>query len=186
MITEQPKRSSNTTFSKEKKIQFNPIGIIHSPFKQIAGTPIQTTFSKDGEGTIEISPKFKEGLKDLEGFSHIILIYHFHKSKGYSLLCRPFLDDMTRGLFATRAPRRPNPIGLSIVRLKQIRDNILSVTSLDIVDGTPLIDIKPYIPRFDSPKILKVGWFKKAFENKKSTILADDRFIDERPENQKE
>jgi len=178
MATKQPKMSSNTTLSKEKKIQFNPIGIIHSPFKQIVGTPIQTVFSNDGEGAIEIFPRFKEGLKDLEGFSHIIVIYHFHKSKGYRLLCRPFLDDVERGLFATRAPRRPNPIGLSVVKLKQIRNTTLSVSSLDILDGTPLIDIKPYIPHFDSPKTLKVGWFKKAFEKKKSTILADDRFTE--------
>lgn len=185
MTPEQPKTSSNTTFSKKKKIQFNPIGIIHTPFKQIIGTPIQTAFSEGVEGTIEIFPKFKKGLKDLEGFSHIILIYHFHRSKGYCLLCRPFLDDVGRGLFATRAPRRPNPIGLSIVRLDQIKDTILSVSSLDILDGTPLIDIKPYIPQFDAPKASKLGWFKKAFKEMKNAI-ADDRFIDERLENQKE
>jgi len=185
MTTEQPKTSSNATFSKGKKIQFNPIGVIHSPFKQIAGIPIQTAFSKEGEGTVEIFPKFRNGLKDLEGFSHIILLYHFHKSKGHHLLCRPFLDDLERGLFATRAPRRPNPIGLSIVRLNQITDTILSVSSLDILDGTPLIDIKPYIPRFDAPKALKVGWFEKAFEKKKGDIISDNRFIDESLKNQR-
>ena len=118
-------------------MKINPIGIIHSPYKQMIGTPIQTAFSDDGEGTVEIFPKYKKGLKDLEGFSHIILIYHFHQSEGYSLSCRPFLDDVERGLFATRAPRRPNPIGLSIVRLKEIKDNILSVSSLDVLDETP-------------------------------------------------
>ena len=169
-----------------KKITLNPIGIIHSPFKEIVGTPIQSVFSKDGEGTVEIFPEFKQGLKDLDGFSHIILIYHFHKLKGYRLICRPFLDDVQRGVFAIRTPRRPNPVGFSIVRLKKIRDTIISVSSLDILDGTPLIDIKPYIPQFDAPKASKLGWFKKAFKKKKSAILADDRFIDKRFENQKE
>jgi len=179
MTTKQTKISPKGTFS-HKKIHLNPIGIIRSPFTQIVGTPIQPAFSKDEEGTVEVFPQFKEGLKDLEGFSHIILIYHFHKSKGYSLLCRPFLDNVERGLFATRAPRRPNPIGLSIVRLKQIRNNTLTVSSLDILDGTPLIDIKPYIPHFDTPKALKVGWFEKAFEKKKGTIISDERFVDKK------
>ena len=159
-------------------MKINPIGIIHSPYKQKIGTPIQTAFSDDGEGTVEIFPKFKKGLKDLDGFSHIILIYHFHESEGYSLLCRPFLDDVERGLFATRAPRRPNPIGRSIVKLKAISNNILRVSSLDVLDETPLLDIKPYIPRFDSPKTRKVGWFEKAVGKKKNSHIADDRFMD--------
>ncbi len=125
------------------------------------GTPIQSAFSKDGEGTVELFPQFKEGLKDLKWFSHIILLYHFHKSKGYDLLCRPFLDEVKRGLFATRAPRRPNPIGLSIVRLKNIRGTTLRVASLDVLDETPLIDIKPYIPEFDAFTSPQVGWFDK-------------------------
>jgi tRNA-Thr(GGU) m(6)t(6)A37 methyltransferase TsaA len=142
------------------------------------GTPIQSTFSKDGEGTVELFPQFKQGLKDLKGFSHIILIYHFHQSKGYDLLCRPFLDEVKRGLFATRAPRRPNPIGLSIVRLKNIRGTTLRVASLDVLDETPLIDIKPYIPEFDALTSPQVGWFKKALKKKKHNILADNRFAD--------
>lgn len=160
-------------------MKMHPIGIIHSPYKQKIGTPIQTSFSDSGQGTVEVFHKFKKGLKDLDGFSHIILIYYFHKSEGYSLLCRPFLDDVERGLFATRAPRRPNPIGLSIVRLNAINDNILSVSSLDILDETPLLDIKPYIPRFDSHEVLKAGWFDKAFKKKTHGIVADGRFIDE-------
>jgi len=166
-------------------MKINPIGIIHSPYKQKIGTPIQTAFSDDGEGTVEIFTRFKRGLKDLDGFSHIILIYHFHESEGYSLLCRPFLDDVERGLFATRAPRRPNPIGLSIVRLKAIKDNILSVSSLDMLDETPLLDIKPYIPQFDSPETRKVGWFEKAFGKRKNSLIADDRFIDKEPNKEK-
>ena len=177
MRAKRTKTTSGSTFSN-KKIQLIPIGIIHSPFTQMIGTPIQSAFSKDGKGTVEIFPQFKRGLKDLKGFSHIILIYHFHKSKGYRLLCRPFLDKVERGIFATRAPARPNPIGLSIVRLNKIKDNILSVASLDVLDGTPLIDIKPYIPHFDSLKTLKIGWFEKAFRKKKKAPTADDRFID--------
>ena len=166
-----------------KKITLNPIGIIHSPFKEIVGTAIQSVFSKAGEGTVEIFPEFKQGLKDLDGFSHIILIYHFHKSKGYQLICRPFLDDVQRGVFAIRTPRRPNPVGFSIVRLKEIRGNIISVSSLDILDETPLIDIKPYIPQFDAPKASKLGWFKKAFKKKKSTVVSDDFFAEENLKN---
>lgn len=166
----------------EKRIYYTPIGIIHSPFKQLAGMPIQTAFSKNGEGTVELFSQFKQGLKDLEGFSHIMLIYHFHKSKGYDLLCRPFLDNVKRGLFATRAPNRPNPIGLSIVRLQGINDGTLSVSSLDVIDETPLIDIKPHIPQFDSPKAVTVGWFEKAFRKKHPTIISDNRFVDRKTE----
>jgi tRNA-Thr(GGU) m(6)t(6)A37 methyltransferase TsaA len=160
------------------RIHYQPIGIIHSPFKKVPGTPIQSTFSKDGEGTVELLPQFKQGLKDLKGFSHIILIYHLHKSRGYDLLCRPFLDEVKRGVFATRAPRRPNPIGLSIVRLKKIRNTTLSVAALDVLDKTPLIDIKPYIPQFDALTSPQVGWFEKALKKKKHRTRADNRFAD--------
>lgn len=160
------------------RIHYHPIGIIHSPFKKMPGTPIQSAFSKDGEGTVELFPQFTEGLKDLKGFSHIILIYHFHKSKGYDLLCRPFLDEVKRGLFPTRAPRRPNPIGLSIVRLRKIRGTTLSVDSLDVLDETPLIDIKPYIPQFDALTSSQVGWFEKALQKNMHLTRADDRFAD--------
>ena len=160
------------------RIHYQPIGIIHSPFQKMPGTPIQSAFSKDGEGTVELFPQFKQGLKDLKGFSHIILLYHFHKSKGYDLLCRPFLDEVKRGLFATRSPRRPNPIGFSIVRLKNIRGTTLYVASLDVLDETPLLDIKPYISQFDSRTSPQVGWFEKALSKKKYRTRADDRFAD--------
>lgn len=159
-------------------IHYHPIGIIRSPFKQMTGTPIQSALSKDGEGTVELFPQFKDGLKDLKGFSHIFLMYHFHKARGYDLLCRPFLDETKRGLFATRAPRRPNPIGFSLVRLKKIRGTTLSVSSLDVLDETPLIDIKPYIPQFDVLKPLKVGWYAKALSKRKRSAVADNRFAD--------
>ena len=174
--------AATESLAKKKTIQYNPIGIIYSPFKQVVATPIQAVFSKEGRGTIELFPQFVEGLKDLRGFSHIILIYHFHKSKGYSLLCRPFLDNVKRGVFATRAPKRPNPIGLSIVKLERIRGAVLTVSSLDVVDGTPLIDIKPYITQFDSPQTQSLGWFEKALRKKKIRVTADGRFSNNIPE----
>ena len=113
------------------------------------------------EGYVEIFPEFVQGLKDLEGFSHIILLYHFHLSKPFSLLVKPYLDDELRGVFATRAPSRPNPIGLSIVQLLSIEENILRIRDVDIVDGTPLLDIKPYVPKFDHRENAKIGWMEK-------------------------
>jgi len=166
---------------RKRVLRLKPIGIIHSPFKKIVGTPIQTVFSKNGNGTVEVLPEFKEGLHDLEGFSHIMLIYRFHKSRGYHLLCRPFLDEVQRGVFATRAPSRPNPIGISIVKIKEIRGNKIEVASLDVLDGTPLLDIKPYIPRFDAPAAKRVGWFEKASRKKRVRLMADNRFADKKP-----
>lgn len=157
------------------KITYNPIGIIHSPFKDIKGMPIQPAGAKGIAGTIEIYPEFAEGLKDLEGFSHIILIYHFHLSKGYSLKVKPFLDDNLHGVFATRAPKRPNPIGISVVRLRKIEGNILRIEDVDIVDGTPLLDIKPYVPEFDVHEVEKIGWLSQ--KNKKlHRVKSDERF----------
>jgi tRNA-Thr(GGU) m(6)t(6)A37 methyltransferase TsaA len=151
--------------------------MIRSPFKKIEGMPIQTVFSKKGNGTVELLPEFKEGLQDIEGFSHITLIYQFHKSKGYHLLCRPFLDEVQRGVFATHAPARPNPIGISTVAVKKIKGNKIEVASLDVLDGTPLLDIKPYVPRFDAPDPKSVGWFEKALRKKKVRCKVDNRFI---------
>jgi tRNA (adenine37-N6)-methyltransferase len=156
------------------KIEFSPIGIIHSPYKESRGTPIQGAFAKNEKGTVEIFTEYAEGLKDLDGFSHIILLYSFHRSRGYNLLCRPFLDTVKRGLFATRAPRRPNPIGFSIVKLLKIDDNILTIESLDMIDGSPLLDIKPYIDDFDIRNNVRTGWYKDA-KNRAQTV-ADDRF----------
>ena len=143
-----------------KKIQYSPIGVIHSPFKKPEGTPIQPTADKDIEGTVEVLSDYEEGLKGLDGFSHIILIYHFHLSKKPKLLVKPFLDNKLRGLFSTRAPSRPNSIGISIVRLVKIEGRKLHVRGVDILDGTPLLDIKPYVPHFDEKKVEKIGWLK--------------------------
>lgn len=142
----------------KQMIGYTPIGIIRSPFKKPKGTPIQPLYGKGIQGKIEINSEFIEGLKDLNDFSHIILIYHMHLSKGYSLEVIPFLDNSPHGLFATRAPRRPNPIGLSTVKLIKIEKNILYVENLDIVDGTPLLDIKPCVPEFDLVEEIGTGW----------------------------
>ena len=143
------------------KIEYDSIGLIHSPFKECKGTPIQGVSAGDAEGIVEVFPEYAAGLHDLEGFSHVILIYHFHLSGNYSLKVKPYLDDRLRGLFATRAPSRPNPIGLTTVRLIKIEGTKLYIRHLDIVDGTPLLDIKPYIPEFDTHEIHKTGWLEK-------------------------
>jgi len=157
------------------KITYNPIGIIHSPFKDIKGMPIQPAGAKGIAGTIEIKPEYVDGLQDIEGFSHIILIYHFHLSKGYSLKVKPFLDENLRGVFATRAPRRPNPIGISVVKLVRVEGNVLHIEDIDIVDGTPLLDIKPYVPEFEITGEKKLGWLSKKV-NKVHEVKADKRF----------
>jgi tRNA-Thr(GGU) m(6)t(6)A37 methyltransferase TsaA len=136
----------------------HPIGVIHSPFTDKSQTPIQATRSQ-AIGRVEVYPEFIEGLDGLEGFSHIFLIYAFHKSKGYSLQVQPFLDDRNHGLFATRHPCRPNPIGLSVVRLLAKRNHILKVEGVDVLDGTPLFDIKPYVTDFDVRTEVKTGWY---------------------------
>ena len=156
-------------------ISFVPIGVVHSPFSEPKGTPIQPAAAKDVEGRVEIYAEFAEGLKDLEGFSHVYLIYHFHRSRGFSLTVTPFLDDTDRGVFATRAPARPNPIGLSIVRLVAVRGNILAIKDVDIVDGTPLLDVKPYIPAFDVITVERIGWLKGR-EKEVRHRKADSRF----------
>ena len=130
------------------EITIRPIGTVHSPFKEPPGTPIQPGAAAGVQGMVEVFPEYREGLKDLEGFSHLILLYYFHLAPGFSLLVQPFLDDQERGLFSTRAPARPNPIGISTVRLER-------------VDGTPLLDIKPYVDRFDRRDGATSGWLAK-------------------------
>jgi len=136
----------------------NPIGIIHSPFTDKSQAPIQASRSQT-RGVVEVYPEFAEGLQNLEGFSHIFLLYIFHESSGYSLLVKPFLDDQLRGLFATRYPARPNPIGLSVVKLISQKGNNLQVEGVDMLDGTPLLDIKPYVPDFDIRTDTRNGWY---------------------------
>ena len=155
------------------EITYRPIGIIHTSFKGVEGTPIQPSGALGIKGTVEVFTQYSVGLKDLDGFSHIILIYHFHLSKGYSLEARPFMEEKTHGIFAMRAPARPNPIGISVVRLVGIEGLILHIEDVDIVDGTPLLDIKPYVPDFDWREVERIGWLseksKRAREHKSDT-----------------
>ena len=157
------------------KIVYEPIGIITSPFDDLASMPIQPTSEASAPGTIEIFPPYIEGLTDLGGFSHLILLYHLHEVGSVSLTVTPFLDSTPRGVFATRAPARPNPIGLSVVELVRIDGPVLSVQNLDILNGTPLLDLKPYIPEFDHRMEVRTGWLEDVKINSKA-ILSDDRF----------
>ncbi|MBN1280494.1 MAG: tRNA (N6-threonylcarbamoyladenosine(37)-N6)-methyltransferase TrmO [Candidatus Thermoplasmatota archaeon] len=142
------------------EIHYRPIGIIHSPFTEPQGTPIQPASGRGVKGTVELFPAYVGGLLDIEGFSHLILLYHFHRSTSFSLRACPYLDDTPHGVFAIRSPRRPNPIGLSVVRLVSVDDNILHVQDLDIIDGTPLLDIKPFVPAFDAADEIRIGWLE--------------------------
>jgi tRNA-Thr(GGU) m(6)t(6)A37 methyltransferase TsaA len=159
---------------------YTPIGIVHSPFKEPKNVPIQAAASKDTKGTIEIYPEYIEGLRDLAGFSHIILIYHFHKVTATNLTVKPFLDDQTHGVFATRAPARPNKIGLSVLKLTSVDGNILQVEDLDVLDGTPVLDVKPFVPEFDCRKETSVGWFSDKL-HKLSGSRDDGRFCQGNP-----
>jgi len=160
-----------------KHISLKTLGIIYSEFIKVEGTPIQPTASKDSEGKIVIFDEFVEGLKDIEGFSHIILLYYFNQLiRKHSLTVKPFLDDEVHGVFATRAPNRPNPIGLSIVRLTAVDGNTLYVSDIDIINKTPLLDIKPYIPEFDHRDKCKTGWLNSNIDGL-NDAKDDGRFI---------
>lgn len=143
------------------KLVYRPIGIVESPYASREGMPIQATGGQGVRGRIRVLEEYVEGLQDLDGFSHIILIYHFHLTQETQLVVTPFLDTTPRGVFATRSPNHPNPIGLSTVRLLEVRENTLEIEDLDIVDGTPLLDIKPYVPAFDHRQPERLGWLEK-------------------------
>jgi tRNA-Thr(GGU) m(6)t(6)A37 methyltransferase TsaA len=136
-----------------------PIGLIHSPFTEKDKTPIQPSRSQ-AIGTVEVFPEFSVGMDGLDGFSHLILLYIFDRSEGYALRVQPFLDDRFHGIFATRYPYRPNPLGLSIVRLLKRDGNRLEIEGMDVLDGTPLLDIKPYVPDFDLQTNVRAGWYE--------------------------
>jgi len=142
----------------DEKFDFRPIGLIHSPHKELSKIPIQPVFCEGIEGTVILNAEYRAGLKDLQGFSHIYLFYYFNQSQKTCLHVKPFLSEEPRGIFATRAPHRPNKLGMSLVQLLRVEDNILFVSEIDILDGTPLLDIKPYIQRFDSRAAAKSGW----------------------------
>jgi len=139
-------------------LTLRPIGHIRSPHSDPEATPIQPRFAQGCPGMLELSPDLEAGLQDIEGFSHLILIYHLHRSESGSLIVTPFMDPTPRGIFATRFPTRPNPIGISTVRLSGRRGNVLDLLDVDILDGTPVLDIKPFYPRFDIPEGAKGGW----------------------------
>lgn len=146
------------------RITYYPIGIAHTPFRIPEGTPIQAAAAKDIQGKIEIFPEYVKGLKDLEGFSHVIVLFHLHFAKFKSLHVVPFLDTESHGVFATRSPARPNSIGFSVVELEKVENNMLFVKSIDILDGSPILDIKPYIPQFDVFETTRNGWFEANLE----------------------
>ncbi len=156
-------------------ITYHPIGVIHSPFNDLASMPIQPTSDASAPGSIEIYAPFVEGLKDLDGFSHLILLYHLHKVRDAALTVTPFLDSVPRGIFATRAPARPNPIGLSVVNLVRIEGPILYVADLDVLNGTPLLDLKPYVPAFDHSPVVRTGWLEEVKGSMKAKV-SDGRF----------
>lgn len=157
------------------EVIYKPIGVIHSPFHSLEEMPIQPTSDASEPGTVETYPEYRDGLKDLEGFSHIYLLYHFHKMHQSKLLVTPFLDTEPHGIFSTRAPSRPNPIGLSLVKIIRIENNLIHVAQVDVLDGTPLLDIKPYVPEFENIHDVRVGWLEQAKEQI-STRKSDIRF----------
>lgn len=156
-------------------ITFQPLGVIHSPFTDPVGMPIQSVAAQGVAGWIELLPDYHEGLLDIEGFSHLWLIYHLHRIEGASLTVTPFLDTQAHGIFATRSPRRPNPIGLSLVRLTGREGPLLRIEDVDVLDGTPLLDIKPYVPTFDVREASAIGWFANKVDQVHVT-RADNRF----------
>ena len=177
-------KSSNWYLFKQKSLpetpfnnfDFQPIGIIYSPHEQAEGTPIQPPAASEYYGTIRLDSKYESGLKDLVDFSHIILIYVFDRAQPMKLTIKPFMDPIERGLFATRAPSRPNPIGLSVVELLRIEGNILYIKNLDILNRTPLLDIKPYVPQFDPIYVDRIGWLDEGIHRLENT-KDDGRFI---------
>ncbi len=155
--------------------EFERIGTIHSPFTEESGMPIQGAFS-DAMGVVELDADYEAGLRDIEDFSHVILLYQFHAAGEYDLQVKPFMEDDVHGVFATRAPRRPNPIGMSVVELENVSGGSLFVSGIDVLDGTPLLDVKPFVPDFNGVKEAEIGWLEDSIENE-DRRTADDRFI---------
>ena len=158
----------------------HPIGIIRTPHKSQGGIPIQPAFARDSEGVIEIFPQFREGLADLKGFERIWTLFWCHQAKPYKLKVVPYRDVVLRGLFSTRAPSRPNPVGISVLRLVEVDESTgkIKVAGVDMLDRTPIIDIKPYVPKFDSHPDSEAGWLDRVRNPKEK---ADDRFSDKNP-----
>ena len=164
------------TIGNDMPITINPIVVIHSSLTDAKGSPIQTVFAQNSEGIVEVYEPYKQALKDLEGFERIWLLYWFHKASNTRLKVKPYMDNIERGLFATRAPCRPNPIGLSAVRLLRIENNRIYIAEVDILDGSPLLDIKPYVARFDCYDVKRSGWTDRVPDKR---WVADGRFHEE-------
>ena len=152
----------------KKTITMNPIGTIHSPYKQFKNMPIQGKFKPEVTASVELKNEYAPGLKDLEGFSHAIIIYYFHKSQKEEVIGKPFLEDKEHGIFAIRSPHRPNHIGLSVVKIEGVEENKLHFSEVDILDQTPVLDIKPYVKHFDVRDNTISGWLEKHFQNGQS------------------
>jgi tRNA-Thr(GGU) m(6)t(6)A37 methyltransferase TsaA len=157
-------------------IIYTPIGLFSTPHIEVKGMPIQSSGAEGIQGSILIYDQFKDGLLDLDGFSHIFVLYHLHQIHGYSLSVTPFLDQSEHGIFATRSPKRPNPIGLSLLKLIGVEGNKLSLENVDVLDGTPVLDIKPYVKDFDYCETASYGWFTGK-SHRGSEVKADERFI---------
>ncbi|MBG3876563.1 tRNA (N6-threonylcarbamoyladenosine(37)-N6)-methyltransferase TrmO [Desulfovibrio oxamicus] len=157
-------------------ISYAPVAHMRTPFTTVRGMPIQPVGAQGVAGSIDVLPEFAEGLADIEGFSHLLVIYHLHECKGFTLRVKPFLDNDEHGVFATRSPRRPNPIGISVLRLTGVTGNRLHVENVDMLDGTPVLDIKPYVPTFDVWDADRTGWFATVADNAVQ-CRADDRFV---------
>lgn len=157
-------------------VALQQIGTIHSPYTEESGMPIQGAFS-ESMGVVELDPEYEDGLLDLEGFSHVVLLYQFHAAADYDLQTQPFMEDQVHGVFATRAPRRPNPIGMSVVELENVSGTSLFVSGIDVLDETPLLDVKPFVPEFNGVEDARIGWLEDSIENE-GRRTADDRFVE--------
>lgn len=160
-----------------RDITFHPIGVIHSPFKQQEGTPIQSALAGETAGWIDVDPAYAPALQDLQELERIWVLYHLDRTADFEPLVTPYLDTAEHGLFATRAPARPNPIGMSVLRLRAIAGPRIDVVGIDILDGTPLLDLKPYVPDFDAFRPSRAGWFDRVTGRKTE---ADSRFVGRR------
>jgi tRNA-Thr(GGU) m(6)t(6)A37 methyltransferase TsaA len=160
----------------DEPITYLPIGVVRSPYAALDGMPLQTVASAEVEATVELHPRVRDALRDLDGFSHVWLLAHLHRVDGWAPEVTPFLDDdRPRGVLATRSPRHPNPIGLSLVELVAVEPGALRIHGIDLVDGTPVLDVKPYVPLFDARDDVRAGWFAAAAERVR-TVRSDGRY----------
>lgn len=159
-----------------QQIIIQTIGIIYTPFKKIRDMPIQPIAAEGIKGHIEVFPEFSKGLTDLDGFSHITILYHFHQVTGYNLMVEPFMDNEEHGIFATRSPKRPNAIGISTVKLLSVENNIIHIEMADMLNETPLIDIKPFFSKFDNRSNTQSGWLEKNKRMPVHQLRSDERF----------